>query len=108
MVKLRKATGGLLPKAQGNGGGHGKLSSLKDWVARRIAEKPDLTAAGLAAEIAATQGMTVHRGSVWRLLHELGLTHKKETCRPSSRSAPRSPPCATSGFPGGNPSWPTC
>jgi transposase len=84
MVKLRKATGGLLPKAQGNGGGHGKLSSLKDWVGRRIAEKPDLTAAGLAAEIAATHGMTVHRGSVWRLLRELGLTHKK---RPAGRRA---------------------
>ena len=30
MVKLMKATGGLVPKAQGNGGGHGKLSSPKD------------------------------------------------------------------------------
>lgn len=77
MVKLKKATGGLVPKAQGNGGGHGKLSPLKDWVARRIAEKRDLTAAGLASEIAATHGMAVHRGSVWRLLHDLGLTHKK-------------------------------
>ena len=79
MVKLMKATGGLVPKAQGNGGGHGKLSSMKDWVARRIAEKRDLTAAGLAAEIAATHGMAVHRGSIWRLLRELGLTHKKRS-----------------------------
>ena len=108
MVKLMKVTGGLVPKAQGNGGGHGKLSSLKDWIARRIAVKRDLTAAGLAAEIAATHGMTVHRGSVWRLLRDLGLTHKKKTCKPSSRSAPRSPPCATSGLPGASPSWPTC
>ena len=84
MVKLMKETGGLAPKAQGNGGGHGKLSSLKDWIARRIAAKRDLTAAGLAAEIAARHGMVVHRGSVWRLLRELGLTHKK---RPASRRA---------------------
>lgn len=84
MVKLMKETGGLAPKAQGNGGGHGKLSSLKDWVARRIAEKRDLTAAGLAGEIATTHGMAVHRGSVWRLLRDLGLTHKK---RPASRGA---------------------
>ena len=84
MVKLMKETGGLAPKAQGNGGGHGKLSSLKDWVARRIAEKRDLTAAGLASEIAATHGMAVHRGSVWRLLRDLGLTHKK---RPARRGA---------------------
>jgi transposase len=84
MVKLMKETGGLVPKAQGNGGGHGKLSYLKDWVARRIAEKRDLTAAGLASEIAATHGMAVHRGSVWRLLRALGLTHKK---RSASRRA---------------------
>lgn len=84
MVKLMKATGGLVPKAQGNGGGHGKLSSLKDWVAHRIGQKRDLTSAELAAEIAATLGMVVHRGSVWRLLRDLGLTHKK---RPASRRA---------------------
>jgi transposase len=108
MVKLKKATGGLVPKAQGNGGGHGKLSSLKGWVARRIGEKRDLTAAGLASEIAETHGMMVHRGSVWRLLRDLGLTTQKKTCRPSNRSGPRWPPCATSGSPGASPSWPTC
>ena len=88
MVKLMKATGGLAPKAQGNGGGHGKLAGLKDWVARRIGATRDLTTAELAAEIAATHGMAVHRGSVWRLLRDLGLTHKK---RPASRrtEAPR-------------------
>jgi transposase len=84
MVKLKATTGGLVPKAQGNGGGHGKLAALKDWVTRRITEKRDLTAAGLASEIAATHGMAVHRGSVWRLLRGLGLTHKK---RPASRRA---------------------
>ena len=84
MVRLMKATGGLVPKVQGNGGGHGKLSSLRDWIARRITEKRDLTAAGLAVEITATHGMVVHRGSVWRLLRDLGLTHKK---RPASRRA---------------------
>lgn len=84
MVKLKAATVGLVPKAQGNGRGYGKLAGLKDWVARRIGEKRDLTAAMLAAEIAAAHGMVVHRGSVWRLLRELGLTHKK---RPASRRA---------------------
>ncbi len=87
MVKLMKETGGLAPKAQGNGGGHGKLSSLQDWVARRIAEKRDLTAAGLASEIAATHGMAVHRGSVWRLLRDLGLTHKKRPARRRAEAA---------------------
>ena len=71
MVKLKRATGGLAAKPQGNGGGQGKLAGLKDWVARRIGRKPDLTAAELAAEIAATHGMQVHRGSVWRLLRRV-------------------------------------
>jgi transposase len=108
MVKVRAATGGLAPKAQGNGGGRGQLFCLTDWVACRIMEKRNLTAAGLAAEITATHGMMVHRGSVWRLLREVGLTHIKKTCKPSRRSAPRSPPRATSGSTGANPSWPTC
>ena len=81
MVKLVKATGGLAPKAQGNGGGHGKLSALKGWLARRIGEKRDLTAAALAAEIAATHGVAVHRGTVWQALRDLGLTHKKRPAR---------------------------
>jgi transposase len=87
MVKLKAATGGLVPKAQGNGGGHGKLSALKDWIARRIGETRDLTAAALAAEIAATHGVTVRRGSVWSLLRDLGLTHKKRLARSRAEAA---------------------
>ncbi|MFV0291884.1 MAG: transposase, partial [Paracoccus sp. (in: a-proteobacteria)] len=71
MVKLAKTTGGLLPKKQGNGGGHGKLSAHKDWVAGRIGEKRDLTTAELAAEFTATTGTPVHRSSIWRLLRDL-------------------------------------
>ena len=87
MVKLKAVTGGLAPKAQGNGGGHGKLSALKDWVARRIGEKRDLTAAALAAEITVTHGVAVRRGSVWSLLRELGLTHKKRPARGRAEAA---------------------
>ena len=116
MVKLRRATGSLAPKPQGNGGGQGKLSGLKAWVARRIGQKRDLTAAELAAEITATHGTAthgtathgtaVHRGSVWRLLRDLGLTHKKRPAR-LSRSAPRSRRPGTSGSPAASLSWPT-
>jgi len=93
MVKLKAATGGLAPKPQGNGGGHGKLAALKGWLARRISEKRDLTAAALAAEIAATHGVAVHRGTVWQALRHLGLTHKKRPARgraeaPRGRSRP--------------------
>ena len=81
MVKLKAGTGGLVPKPQGNGGGHGKLAALKGWLARRIGEKRDLTAAALAAEIAARHGVAVHRGTVWQALRNLGLTDKKRPAR---------------------------
>ena len=64
MVKLKAVTGGLAPKAPSNGGGHGKLSALTDWVARRIGDKRDLTAAALTAEIMLTFGGAVRRSSV--------------------------------------------
>ena len=43
----------------------------------RIAAKPDLTIDELTAELFAEHGLKVHRSSVGRLLHRLGLSHKK-------------------------------
>jgi transposase len=43
--------------------------------------QPDLTIDELTAELAAEQGVKVHRSSVGRLLLRLGLSHKK---RPAS------------------------
>ena len=106
MVMLKRATGSLAPKPQGNGGGYGKLSGLKDWVARRIGHRRDLRAAELAAEITATHGAAVHRGSVWRLQRDLGLTPKK-TFAPQNKNAPRSRQPGTSGSPAASPSWPS-
>ena len=89
IMMLKRETGGLEPRAQGNGGGHGKLGRLEDWKAARMAAKPDLTLDDLVLEIADEHQMTVHRVSVWRTLRSLGLTHKK-TSRPSSKSGLRS------------------
>ena len=80
MVRLKRETGSLAPKRQGNPG-RGKLTGVKGWVERRIAAQPDLTIDELTAELAAEQGVKVHRSSVGRLLLRLGLTHKK---RPAS------------------------
>jgi transposase len=91
---VQAMTGGLAPKAQGNGGGRGKLAPLKDWIARRIGETRDLTAAALAAEIWTTHGVSVRRGSVWSMLRTLGLTHKKRPARrraEATRSGRRAP-----------------
>lgn len=80
MVRLKRETGALAPKPQGNPG-RGKLTGAKGWVERRIAARPDLTIDALTAELAAEHGVKVHRSSVGRLLLRLGLSHKK---RPAS------------------------
>ena len=77
MVLLKRATGSLEAKPQGNGGGHGKLVGVADWIRRRIKEKRDMTRDELVVELRDLQGVVTHRSSVWRHLRGLGLTHKK-------------------------------
>ena len=76
MVRLKRETGALAPKRQGNPG-RGKLTCVTARVRDRIANQPDLTIDELAAELEAQHGLEVHRSSVGRLLHRLGLSHKK-------------------------------
>ena len=76
MIKLRRETGGLAPKRQGNPG-RGKLNDVADWVRARIAEKGELTLDALVIELRAQLGIEAHRSAVGRLLHRLGLSHKK-------------------------------
>ncbi len=80
MVRLKRETGSLAPKPQGNPG-RGKLTGAKGWVESRIAAQPDLTIDELTTELAAEHGVKVHRSSVGRLLLRLGLSHQK---RPAS------------------------
>ncbi len=79
MVILKRETGGLEPRAQGNGGGHGKLVAVQEWITARREEKPDLTLNDLVGELAERHGISIHRVSVWRFLRGLGLTHKKRS-----------------------------
>lgn len=80
MVRLKRETGALEPRPQGNPG-YGKLTDFKDWAEGRISAQPDLTIDELTAELGLKHGLKVHRSSVGRLLHRLGLSHKK---RPAS------------------------
>ena len=80
MIKLRRESGGLAPKRQGNPG-RGKLTDVAGWVRARIAEKGELTLDALVIELRDTHGITVHRSAVGRLLHRLGLSHKKRPAR---------------------------
>jgi len=77
MVILKRMTGSLEAKKQGNGGGHGKLSRVAGWIERRIKEKRDLTLDELVVELRDVQGVEAHRTSVWRHLRGLGPTQKK-------------------------------
>ena len=77
LIKLRRETGSLEPRPQGNGGGHGKLAGVTEWIEARVADKGEITLDELTAELAETHGIDVHRGTVWRVLRGLGLTHKK-------------------------------
>lgn len=75
MVILKRETGSLSPKRQGNPG-RGKLNAHAEWVRRRIREVGDLTLDELCVELA-ERGVVVHRSSASRLLRRLGLSHKK-------------------------------
>ena len=94
MVRLKRETGALAAKRQDNPG-RGKLTGVKGWVERRIAAQPDLTTDELTAELAAAHGVMVHRSSVGRLLHWLGLSHKVRRVRKGPSGAfPRRTPAS--------------
>ena len=77
LIKLRCETGSLVPRPPGNGGGHGKLPGVSGWIDARVTGKGEITLDELVAELAEPHGIDVHRGTVWRVLPGLGLTHEK-------------------------------
>jgi transposase len=81
MAMVKRETGALHPRLQGNGGGHGELKIVSDSIKRWRVEKPCLTLDDLVVELADRRGITTHRVSVWRFLRSLGLTHKKRPVR---------------------------
>ena len=87
-VSLKRASGALLPKPQGNHA-KGKLAPFDGWLRERLAVKGDLTLDEIVAEIAAAHGVTVHRASVGRWLLRLGLSHKKNSARQRNPAARR-------------------
>ncbi|WP_428545598.1 helix-turn-helix domain-containing protein [Profundibacter sp.] len=76
MVKLKRETGALAPKRQGNPG-IGKLTPHEGWVRAQVEAKGEITLDEMAARLQAERGVSVDPSSVWRLFRRLGLTHKK-------------------------------
>ena len=87
MVLLKRSTGSLEAKPQGNGGGRGKLAGVAGWIERRIKEKRDLTLDELVVELRDGHGVEAHRVSVWRRMRGLGLTHKKRPAGGRAKAA---------------------
>lgn len=84
MIILKRETGLLAARLQGRWGGVGKLKDHGALgAAAEMEENGDLTLDALCLELA-ERGVIVHRSSVGRLLHRLGLSHKK-TVRPAAR-----------------------
>ena len=78
MVTVKRTTGWLEPRKQGNGGGHGKQAGAAAWTLRRIRENRCLTLDERVVELREVQGGDAHHVSVWRHLRGLGLIQKKD------------------------------
>lgn len=76
LMKLRRETGSIEPRRQGHAPGFGKLAPHASFVSGRMAEVGELTLDELCVELEG-RGVIVHRSNVGRLLHRLGLSHKK-------------------------------
>lgn len=86
LMKLRRETGSLEPRRQGHAPGSGKLARHVGFVRGRMAQAGELTLDELCVELEA-RGCVVHRSSVGRLLHRLGLSHKKNSARQRATAA---------------------
>lgn len=87
LIKLKAETGSLKARQQGHGVGRGKLAAQAEFVRQRLQKNGDLTLDELCVELA-ERGVSVHRSSVGRLLHRLGLSPKKRPYTPASNAAP--------------------
>lgn len=86
LMKLRRETGSLEPRRQGHAPGWGKLSPHVDFLRQRMAQVGELTLDELCVELV-ERGVSIHRSNVGRLLHRLGLSHKKNSARQRAAAA---------------------
>jgi transposase len=67
------------------------LASERDWLLARLAETPDLTLRALVVELG-ERGVVTSYGSVWRIVHDAGISFKKNSVRHRARPARRGTP----------------
>ena len=70
------------------------LAGERDWLMARLAAVPDLTLRAVVVELR-ERGVVTSYGSVWRIVHDEGISFKKNTVRhragPSRRRAKADP-----------------
>jgi transposase len=64
------------------------LAAERDWLMARLRAVPDLTLRALVAELR-ERGVVTSYGSVWRIVHDEGVSFKKNAIRHRARSARR-------------------
>ena len=84
MVKLKRATGSLQAKPSGGRRGGGKLEPFTAFVRERVSQQGDVTLDQLGRDLHEQFDVRVHRSSIGRLLHRLGLSHKKRRFLPKN------------------------
>jgi len=62
------------------------LAGERDWLLARLATTPDLTLRALVVELG-ERGVVTSYGSVWRIVHDAGISFKKNSVRHRAGSA---------------------
>jgi transposase len=74
-----RATGSAAAKRMG-GNRPRSLNEERDWLLERLARVPDLTLRALVVELG-ERGVVTSYGSVWRIVHDAGISFKKNSVR---------------------------
>jgi len=74
-----RTTGSAAAKRMG-GNRPRSLANEREWLLRRLNQKSDLTLRALVAELG-ERGVTTSYGSVWRIVHDAGISFKKNSVR---------------------------
>jgi transposase len=82
-----RATGSAAAKRMG-GNQPRSLVGERGWLLARLAAAPDLTLRALVVELG-ERGVVTSYGSVWRIVHDAGISFKKNAVRHRARSARR-------------------
>lgn len=84
-----RATGSAAAKPMGGRRPYA-LAGERDWLLARLADKPDVTLRGLAAELA-ERGVKVSYFAVWHFFVHEGISFKKKPARQRTGSSGRRP-----------------